>query len=297
MRRKGKRVWPGILTAMLLALCAPLCAHAEDFDCAQGRHDYEIVTKQPTETEDGQTTYRCRVCGFTFSRALPATGHVWSEWAVELEPTCTREGLRCRVCTRHGNDPHREEEGIPALGHQFIAAETPPTCVKDGVVTETCARCGETRVSVGKKAAGHSYEARVLKEASCEEAGETVYTCALCGDHYSAAIPALGHDWGEWEDVKPATEEETGLRRRTCAHGHGEEEVLPMLAAVTAMPPPTAAPAQPPEENYAVDVALAIAMGGAAAGFGWAIQGDLRVLRWAKRGAKTYAKWLAKPGR
>jgi hypothetical protein len=73
-----------------------------------------------------------------------------------------------------------------------------------------------------------------------------------------------------------------------------------MLAAAAEIPPATA-PAPPPEEekeaeNYAADVVLAIAMGGTAAGFGWAILGDLRVLRWAKRSAMTYAKWLAKPG-
>ena len=298
MRSKVSYIWIGILAAMLLALCMPLGAHAEEFNCAEGRHDYEITTKKPTETEDGQTTYRCRVCGFTFSRTLPATGHDWSEWVVALEPVCTRVGRRYRVCTRHTNDPHREEEDIPALGHQFVKTETPPTCTKDGAITETCARCGEIRASVGKKATGHKYEARVQKEASCEEAGEKIYTCSACGDHYSEAIPALGHDWGEWAVVRPATEEETGLRRRTCARDHGEEEVLPMLAVLTMPPPTTAAakPAEPPKENYVADVALAIAMGGTAAGFGWAIAGDLRVLRWAKRGAMTYAKWLAKFG-
>ncbi|MCL2122512.1 MAG: hypothetical protein FWH34_00330, partial [Desulfovibrionaceae bacterium] len=100
-RNRAYYAWMGMLAAILLALCMPLGAHAANFNCAEGRHDYEITTKEPTETEDGQTTYCCRICGFTFSRMLPATGHDWSGWAVDLEPTCTRAGRRYRVCTRH----------------------------------------------------------------------------------------------------------------------------------------------------------------------------------------------------
>ncbi len=51
--------------------------------------------------------------------------HVFGDWTVETEPTCTEPGVRCRVCQQCGL---KEREEIPALGHDFV----------DGV----CTRCG-----------------------------------------------------------------------------------------------------------------------------------------------------------
>ena len=39
----------------------------------------------------------------------------------------------------------------------------------------------------------HSYSFEIIKAATCEEAGEKIYTCG-CGDSYSETIPALGHN-------------------------------------------------------------------------------------------------------
>ncbi len=51
--------------------------------------------------------------------------HVFGDWTVETEPTCTEPGVRCRVCQQCGL---KEREEIPALGHDFV----------DGI----CTRCG-----------------------------------------------------------------------------------------------------------------------------------------------------------
>ncbi|MDR0530549.1 MAG: hypothetical protein LBG83_00580 [Oscillospiraceae bacterium] len=291
-----KRNMVGFLGVILLALCLSFGARAEPFNCAEGRHDYEITTREPTETEEGQTIYCCRLCGFTLTRTLPARGHEWSAWETELAPTCTQPGRRYRVCTSYANAPHREEEAIPALGHQWQTAETPPTCIKDGAITQTCARCGAAKTIAGRPAAGHRYAAEITKQATCESAGETTFTCVACGASYSERIPALGHAWGEWEVLKPASETEEGLRRRVCANGHSEEAALrPLPAMRPAAPQTTAAPPPepPPKANYTADIALLTATGGAAAGMGWGIAGDLRILRWGKRGRLSYLQWLA----
>ena len=44
----------------------------------------------------------------------------------------------------------------------------------------------------------------------------------------SWVIPALGHEWGEWEVVTPATETAEGLEQRTCARcGEVETRAIP----------------------------------------------------------------------
>lgn len=66
---------------------------------------------------------------------------------------------------------------------------------------------------------------------TCETEGYTTFICGLCGDRYQDLfIPALGHDWGEWEVVREATPEEPGQRRRRCERCFKEEtEDIPVL--------------------------------------------------------------------
>ena len=85
------------------------------------------------------------------------------------------------------------------------------------------------------------------RPADCENPGvETYWQCPLCKGMYSDAegkneisepqkIEALGHDWGEWTVTKEATEQETGLRTRTCRRdsSHVETEVIPKIPAET----------------------------------------------------------------
>ncbi len=62
----------------------------------------------------------------------------------------------------------------------------------------------------------HNYVASNA-EATCTQAGGTVYTCSKCGDSYTEdATPALGHDWGEWTVTTQPTETTGGVETRTC---------------------------------------------------------------------------------
>lgn len=94
----------------------------------QHEHEWEPVeTVEPTCEDDGYTIYECASCGETKQDdPVPATGHgdrdgngccdfcgtwlgegpdpavcthVWGEWEVTLEPTCTSEGEQTRKCT------------------------------------------------------------------------------------------------------------------------------------------------------------------------------------------------------
>ena len=69
----------------------------------------------------------------------------------------------------------------------------------------------------------HEYD-KVVTDPTCTEQGYTTHTCEKCGNSYvDTYTDALGHDFGEWETVKEATEEETGLEKRSCKRC-GEEE-------------------------------------------------------------------------
>ena len=45
-------------------------------DKAEHRFDEGVVTKQPTDTENGETTYTCKVCGYEKTESIGKIGHV-----------------------------------------------------------------------------------------------------------------------------------------------------------------------------------------------------------------------------
>lgn len=73
-------------------------------------------------------------------------------------------------------------------------------------------------------------EGTVTKEATCEEPGETTYTCALCRETRTEEIAALGHTWNEWNVIKEASCTEDGAQIRTCSRcNETETESIPWL--------------------------------------------------------------------
>lgn len=73
------------------------------------------------------------------------TGHIWSEWHKDYEPTCTERGLKyreCSVCYEY------EEAAIPATGkHSWTSWEIvrKATALKEGKKTRYCRVCDKTQ--------------------------------------------------------------------------------------------------------------------------------------------------------
>lgn len=73
--------------------------------------------------------------------------HVFGEWQITEEPTCTEPGSRYHFCTVCGT---RETEELEALGHAWDegVVTLEPTATEDGEKTYTCTRCSETKTEV-----------------------------------------------------------------------------------------------------------------------------------------------------
>lgn len=185
---------------------------------AGGQHDYEITVVVPvTDDADGLESLVCGKCGDSLYRTVQATGHEWSEWYVDAPATCTSEGVEARVCAKHPQNVHYEYRTIPPLSpngeHRFIeASRADPTCTEDGAAA---------------------------------------YACSVCGESRSEVLPALGHDWSDWEAAREPTETEPGIERRTCRRcGETEERETPLLAQVDARKPDEPGePAPPPSDE------------------------------------------------
>ena len=180
--------------------------------------------------------------------------------------TCTEAGnkehWKCSVCgalfsDALGTTPTTAESvEIAATGHDLTETEAKAaTCTEDGNIAYwTCGTCGklfkdsegtqEISQSETVVAAGHDLSKTEEKAATCTEAGNIEYwTCGICKKLFSDAegtteinekdtvVAATGHAWGEWTEVKPATEEEEGLAIRTCSNdeSHKEERTIHSL--------------------------------------------------------------------
>ena len=240
-------------------------ATISDFD---GGHVFIITQTTPaTACEDGSRTFYCINCHMTFTEVLYATGCRWGPWVVEVEATCTREGLARSTCT--AGVPHSRTEVIPATGHDFVreyvegscteprrylyvcsscgevdreyieevighryirTITTEASCESTGEVTITCEYCDYSRTEPYGEPLGHHFVETIGRVATCEEEGELLFTCERCGESYTEPIPALFHRWSEWVIEKEPEEGVAGSRYRFCYYC--DERIEEIIAAL-----------------------------------------------------------------
>ena len=113
------------------------------------------------------------------------------------------------------------EINVVAHEHDWVlTSTTPATCTVAGSKLYTCSKCGDTKTET-IPAPGHVTET-VTTPATCTAAGSTVVRCTVCGAIISeTAIPAPGHDWGEWITE---TRSDGIYKVRTCARCGATEE-------------------------------------------------------------------------
>lgn len=195
-------------------------------------HTWELVSTTPATCTIGEIQhYKCSVCGETKDVTLsnPLGEHSWDNGKVTKKATCTEDGEKTYTCTVCNTT---KTEVIPATGHQHkeVRNAKKATCTEDGYTGDTyCKDCGE-KLEAGSviKKLGHTWDnGKVTKEATCKEEGSKTYTCSICGDTKTEAIPKKDHTWDEGKVTKKATCTEDGLKVYTCrVCAETKEEVL-----------------------------------------------------------------------
>ena len=145
----------------------------------------------------------------------PVHEHQWStEWKHDDTHhwhDCT--AADCPVSSNAEKDGYGEHQ----LGEWTTVKEA--TATEDGSRERQCA-CGYKQTEVisatGGQECQHEWkENNVISEASCEQEGQMKYICEKCQATELRAIPALGHNWGQWRDYSE-TEHKKDCMRDGC---------------------------------------------------------------------------------
>ena len=117
------------------------------------------------------------------------------EYTVDIEPTCSQEGVESRHCTVQGCTSKTDERKIAKTEHDF----------DDGVTTNnqitqkaekiyTCKNCGYRKTEEINEEHTHVWgEPVVVKQATCQEEGLKKYKCVNCDETKEETIPIGEH--------------------------------------------------------------------------------------------------------
>lgn len=161
-------------------------------------HTIEQEVVKATCQSVGYTMDVCKVCGYEgeqYDIVQPdSSAHVWGEWSVDQEATCTTTGKKSHSCSVCGKT---EVQDTPLAEHQLQKTVVPPDCINDGYTVYVCANCSyksEKQDIVPRSAAYHKWGAfSVLVPPTCETAGEQVRVCEICGAKHRQEIAPSGH--------------------------------------------------------------------------------------------------------
>ena len=238
------------------------CSAYETSAIAVLEHDHSrwetiiLEAKAPTCTLSGLTQgSKCSKCGEILipQNTIAANGHFYGDWYTTTAPTCVLTGVdehECSVCHR------KETKTTNALGHTASEAveekRVEPTCTANGSYDSVvyCSVCNaelsrENKV-IDKLGHNHSTEWTVDLKPTCTTEGSKSHHCSRCGDKADiTVIPANGHSYGDWYEIKKPTCTTTGTDEHKCsvcqhtetktvnALGHTEETIQGTAATCT----------------------------------------------------------------
>lgn len=137
--------------------------------------------------------------------------------SVTKASTCTSEGVMTFKCSC--GDSYTETIGKTAHSFGGYTYNNDATYESDGTETAVCSVCGErtTRTAGGTKLVHvHSYAESVTTAPTCTTDGVKTFACS-CGSSYTEAIPATGHQFGDYSYNNDATTSADGTKTRYCS--------------------------------------------------------------------------------
>lgn len=161
---------------------------------------YEDARKAAFENIAECTDYtivkKCTRCTQTTEVKKDGKGHELTKTLAVLEKeTCSKTGLKavqCELCEYNEVQtilPHKPTTGEADYDGKIVSSTKDKdkivknaTCTEAGEMSHVCSKCGEAYTTV-IPAAGHNWQHKITKTANCDHEGEEDYVCTVCGIH------------------------------------------------------------------------------------------------------------------
>lgn len=195
------------------------CPENEDGMHAFGEFEWEYdhskgEYKYPKCDSYGTMVKTC-ACGASEYAKIDKIDHAFKPYKVIKEPTCVEEGVaeaRCLSCTTLEEDIVLEPTGVHVWSDWEITKEA--TATEHGEGYRYCLTCREEETVI------HVWENEdgvYTNYPTCDENGNIVKHCVVCGEDYNETVPATGvHYWGDWTVVKTANCGHEGVELAYC---------------------------------------------------------------------------------
>ena len=146
--------------------------------CDHQYSDY-IVDVEPTCKKEGHKYKTCSICGHVKEKTVPKKDHKVEDWETVRKATCDNPGLRRGECV-HCDEIIEEEVTVP---HEFgdWITEREPTCTNVGIKAKTCKNCGRKETKEIDKIDHQFNNWTVTTEATSNSCGIESKTCSMCG--------------------------------------------------------------------------------------------------------------------
>ncbi len=196
---------------------------------ATGIHTIVIDEAKPaTCLESGLTEgCHCSVCGQTIvaQEVIEKTTHTYSDWIIDVQPTCILSGNRHRECTVCHSILESEMMVSTGIHTPVTDPAKAATCMSTGLTEGShCSVCGQTIVAQRTiEKTDHVIVKDAARTATCTLEGLTEGShCSLCGQIFQPqfVIPKIDHKMSNWITDKAATCAANGSEHIECTACH-----------------------------------------------------------------------------
>lgn len=208
----------------ITCLFAPACDEAEVSKHTHVFEDWNI-TAEASCTSDGKMERKCTECGYLERRKVQKLLHEMKKQKT-VSPDCENAGYSVYAC-ECGHS--YEADYVAPLGHSFDKTVNMPDCTKQGYTHYSCSVCNYEFDSDYVKPLAHVNSNPEKHYATVNGSGYTLYTCADCGHKYMADHIAYS-DIVSGADVENTAVLKQGIDTSKYNHKTGatSEDLLPL---------------------------------------------------------------------
>ena len=157
----------------------------------------KVVGKEATCNEEGRMDLKCTVCGTVIEEGVGTIRRLRHQREITIlkEPTCGAMGQQINACKLCGDGKDSIGFISPTGKHTWDEGDTS----RPGTIVFTCTVCQKTdEQEVSVDGCAHEGAAEETTDATCGQAGETVWSCPVCGARKTTVLPATeAHTWDE----------------------------------------------------------------------------------------------------